>query len=654
MSSLDALASIIYKTTFGTISLAPFSTTRQTVVTKIDEALKSRPEGDILPLPYAARNLPPEIFRHFPDDAFPNEHEIVSHLQLLQVFRDTKLYIMKCEGLFETRDSKHDPIPRLTPEDRWAIYIAKAVERYTRWFEGLPSEPFSVRLRFMSGFTEGLKADQLPPIDVLMVWHAHMLHPRAYWDDCWRSSRQAAYFAMPFPWDEINHVIRPASADPNGPLAYDPPLDAHQNFETKTGAAFDIDRDVIPKRLKCHNCLENEIVVPWWQEDGSGWAQDKFSKVCPKCGIKISKEGIAAMQFLEDFKTLSRDGIPMKGTFFDTYGLENSHQYCHSGFANHLLGRKFRPEKLTIGEGEGLDKIRVEISKSAIYGKDLVIEQFNTRPVYREGHEDVLRRMLIRYDDNPTKFAINLKSAIVNQCGFVDNILALSYLSSPFRHETLSRAVERLLKFFVLLRENPDNSLAPPMDVDLVWHTLQLNPKIYFAMSLKITGTLVDHDDSISEKRASSSVSKGASLWKSRFRDDPLGYESCTCVFCEAERELQQSLKLKKAAKLDGKDIDEFYGRACETAWLNGSTDVRRLSPSTAADGRKPADFRHPYVAFTPEGVSKHASQMDYPAAKCVALPFLHVRGAVSGTRRIGTSGGTNMIALESIGFGMS
>ena len=29
----------------------------------------------------------------------------------------------------------------------------------------------------------------LPPVDVLMVWHSHMLNPRAYLEDCLRNGQ---------------------------------------------------------------------------------------------------------------------------------------------------------------------------------------------------------------------------------------------------------------------------------------------------------------------------------------------------------------------------------------------------------------------------------------------------------------------------------
>lgn len=35
-------------------------------------------------------------------------------------------------------------------------------------------------------------------------------------------------------------------------------------------------------------------------------------KICPKCGVSITRDGLAGGQFFEDMKKLNRDGIPMK------------------------------------------------------------------------------------------------------------------------------------------------------------------------------------------------------------------------------------------------------------------------------------------------------------------------------------------------------
>lgn len=313
-----------------------------------------------------------------------------------------------------------------------------------------------------------------------------------------------------------------------------------------------------------------------------------------------------------------------RGTFFDTFGFEKGSLWCHSGYANHLLGRYVKLQTLTLGQNEGMKKIRSIILSATEYARDLVQEQFNTKAVFREIHQDVLKRMLLRYDDNPSKFSTDLCSSVLRQCGFIDNILALAYLSSPFRHQTIASGIDRFLRFLVLLHENPDTRLAPPMDVDLIWHTLQLNPKSYMTASLKITGTLIDHEDKPTKKGINMSLSKTDKLWKSTFPDDPLGYDSCTCVYCESERAIinLQSVTRKSKSKPDAAAVDGYYGRACEEAWMKGSMDVRRLNPLTAADGRSATDFRHPYLAFTPAAVERHESQLDFTHGNCLALNF--------------------------------
>ena len=90
-------------------------------------------------------------------------------------------------------------------EKRWAVYVARAVDRFERWYDacvpatmgGAPCEKLTgnqictkkgldkVAYHGISIKQLTLK-DQLPPLDVLMVWHSYMLNPRCFFEDCFR------------------------------------------------------------------------------------------------------------------------------------------------------------------------------------------------------------------------------------------------------------------------------------------------------------------------------------------------------------------------------------------------------------------------------------------------------------------------------------
>ncbi|KAH7913933.1 hypothetical protein BJ138DRAFT_1144785 [Hygrophoropsis aurantiaca] len=90
-------------------------------------------------------------------NALLNPEQLKGHLLILNAFHQLKLSIE------ETSD---DHFPRngqaLDNSQRWAWFVSFAVERFERWCSSLPLE---------------LSEERLPPLDVVMVWHAYLLNP---------------------------------------------------------------------------------------------------------------------------------------------------------------------------------------------------------------------------------------------------------------------------------------------------------------------------------------------------------------------------------------------------------------------------------------------------------------------------------------------
>ncbi|EJU00850.1 hypothetical protein DACRYDRAFT_40927, partial [Dacryopinax primogenitus] len=93
------------------------------------------------------------------------EH-LQAHLTLLHVFHSLKSTVSATGA------------PDLTPEERWVTFVHRAVARFFTWGERVVS--------WRGPEVQPLKALEIPPIDVLMVWHAYLLNPRCYYEDCIR------------------------------------------------------------------------------------------------------------------------------------------------------------------------------------------------------------------------------------------------------------------------------------------------------------------------------------------------------------------------------------------------------------------------------------------------------------------------------------
>ena len=135
--------------------------------------------------PYTANEAPPDISAAFSnlrleDSTFPTSDQCIAHLKLLEAFHQLREDVALRDGLFGLNDAfvpNHESneaqaeILRKIREKRWAVFVAKAVQRFEKWWT-VCVQPQAKRLTQSSGMTskptEGTKlrfrADDLPPI----------------------------------------------------------------------------------------------------------------------------------------------------------------------------------------------------------------------------------------------------------------------------------------------------------------------------------------------------------------------------------------------------------------------------------------------------------------------------------------------------------
>jgi hypothetical protein len=142
-----------------------------------------------------------------PTSAIPSVDETIAHLRQSIASTDGLFGIDNATIVEIARTSRvangegaDELLPRLA-EKRWAVYITRAVDRFDAWISAtVPASP----LPTMTGLERDGANDRItdpgyvkttmtpigplnmPPLDVLMVWHAYMLNPRAYLEDCVR------------------------------------------------------------------------------------------------------------------------------------------------------------------------------------------------------------------------------------------------------------------------------------------------------------------------------------------------------------------------------------------------------------------------------------------------------------------------------------
>lgn len=152
-----------------------------------------------------------------------------------------------------------------------------------------------------------------------------------------------------------------------------------------------------------------------------------------------------------------------------------------------------------------------------------------------------VRKMMSRYWENSSPFAIDLVGAVIRQGGFVEKMHNIDWLHSPALPATMTRLIFKYERF-VGIMEDPSHMAVPTLDVDLAWHTHQLNPPSYMKYIVDKTRQFVDHDDKVAETALNNAFAWTSKTYEKKYGDK---YSECTCWYCEAIRESNTSLSSK-------------------------------------------------------------------------------------------------------------
>lgn len=129
--------------------------------------------------PQAINDKMPEHFKVSDKYIIPSllPSDLYAHLILLGAFHRLREEVW-------TQKVKSDIT--LQPDEQWAVFLERAVYRFECWATRLigdgsdqPDAPVTT--------SRELAPNELPPLDVMMVWHTYMLNPRTYYEDTLRN-----------------------------------------------------------------------------------------------------------------------------------------------------------------------------------------------------------------------------------------------------------------------------------------------------------------------------------------------------------------------------------------------------------------------------------------------------------------------------------
>ncbi|KAL9084496.1 MAG: hypothetical protein Q9159_005192 [Coniocarpon cinnabarinum] len=550
----------------------------------------------------------------------PNVSQTICHLKLLHAFSKLRDQVSNTDGLFglfdvpenehsdDFDDLKHArALLRLRiKEKRWAVYVQRAADRFANWWNALKQWKHGGTLlqiadllsegrsKFMTGTEKPSKEDpdwirgKLPPLDVLMVWHAFMLNPHDYLEDCLRHRLMSVWHSG-MPWQHIDSLI---DIDSGAYVVSEDDQRAFEMFVANNGMSTsptlwnNLDDDP-EKILDCPLCdyevlnSQSRLRVPW-TTSGAALAEaaasvTRFKDELPRndnrqqsdlalvdraaesgqgyADVDIAND-IDARQFLRDaitWKIRSKkserilqwedaaSAIPMKGTLLNDDGIPKG-DYCAYGafksnarnFPNRIVGASMtfaKPAHLWPDMKRVRDEMQIALADLTYVG--WALQTHSKRLPIPRSHRVAIRRMMSHYWSNSSPFCTDLAAAVIRQGSFIAKMQDIDWLHSPAIASTMSRLIQKYERFVQIMGTYKSDMAVPTLDVDLAWHTHQLAPSSYYSYTTVLCGKFIDHDDKVGELKLSDSFAKTSARYQKMFNAP---YSECTCWYCEAIR----------------------------------------------------------------------------------------------------------------------
>ncbi|KAH7392137.1 hypothetical protein DE146DRAFT_723208 [Phaeosphaeria sp. MPI-PUGE-AT-0046c] len=579
------------------------------------------------------RNLPHVAELNFQPSPLeiPTPAECIAHLKLLHAFAKLRQDVGNREGLFgvnvkdcgsdETNLPGDEGLAERLREKRWTIFVTKAVARFEKWwdhlyltstwdrpiatttFENASDSIRAVQMFPIRGYGyESSDGFRLPPLDVLMVWHAYMLNPRIYLEDSVRFTKQTLWRTK-FPWELIY-----SSLD-NETFEYRPEDTRH--FEQTTKHPWDPLIDETPAFVKCPLCCRvNEVawtlpplqsskpgVLEVYLADDTGFSASGFTHNCSSCEFRITHEKMRVGKFCDDADDLLELQRPLAGTILNSWGeptgtTSGKKIGTHDAFFPHrVIEAKpdFKPDFL---RGQihklSIDALKVKFEHLMRSRKD--VEDVNSQQKYpsfiAKSSRIAVRKVLSHYWDNSSVFGIDLVGAILRQGTFVQKMVKLDWLHSPNLMSTVQRLIVKYHRFVRLAAENPGKTVVPTLDVDLAWHTHQLTPKSYYIYTMAETKKFLNHDDKIGESSLHYSFSWTSAAYEKKYAQP---YSECACWYCECTREpLRSSFLSKLSSRTSSLSINALESKG----FTKDAHAGPHVSAHNAFDAKTPAQRR--------------------------------------------------------------
>jgi hypothetical protein len=395
------------------------------------------------------------------------------------------------------------------------------------------------------------------------------------------------FYATPMPWAAIDKCIDIVTFE------YKASEQAANNFATSTGLNWDNIQDSTTKKIVCPKC-SSTVEAPWtegsaWDASsdqmtpGIGFADAGFTVACSACETILTHDYLRVLKFQNDVQMVLRADLPMPGTVLNTDGKPDPPQaYRVRGPSNYFPNLLFKNgldeilEPVFQNSESNMGEVKTVIEKK-IADRTWLLAVKGVRMRLLPKERVAVRKMMSRYWFNSSPFALDLGGAVIRQGSFVEKMHNIDWLHSPALKSTMERLLKRYSRFMQLLTDNPQQVAVPTLDIDLAWHTHQLNAQEYYSYSNKMSQKYIDHDDKIEETALSDAFTWTSKTYATKYGEP---YSECTCWYCEAVREthtskLDRFFKSSKVAAVDKLHAAETTSDPLKSPHISAHNAVR-------------------------------------------------------------------------------
>lgn len=467
---------------------------------------------------------------------FPTDGEVNAHLKLMKSFQNLRKTVIVSSDVKAGAKS-------------WQVFVTNAARRFIIYVSALKCYMFpnSVEAHYpIDEITMYKKAcarnrrsleimsNHLPPLDIVMVWHAFAHNPRVFYDTFLRNDFLTFVF-IPFPLRLLSDAISDATFEylPKVALVlgFHKIMNAYGvTMEYEFNGPFIANITRVPVFCPvCHQMIHGSVALS--NETNTGFADANFiiSDVTLCCGFhgRIHHDQLRRRQLYADLS--DRRTLPYIYKYFSLVWSNGDEDPLHFDTA-------------TKSESIQVKELLKNLSLEAVL---LGHRPFPIRQkLQMVGRNYVTFNLIYLTIPRPNTIQIHedLVGCVMRLGRFIDTINTINLIQNPTRKALIAQSIKRYQNFVsLMLRFQNSKKLVPTIDIDLIWHTHMLSSYLYFPWCLEkgANSVMTEHDDMIEETLLDKSFGITSKLYYSEYGHD---YSDCSCWYCDMARLKSQGL----------------------------------------------------------------------------------------------------------------